>query len=221
MKVKRCKSPEKKPQAREVMSLIDERGLKRRENALKFITLSLGVVSDENLAEAVESAIRCFNNLLDRRFIKKTIRTASKGLPRSIRKTSWGFYGRRVKDVIPGGWRKIETKPAHTGPSQYNVHIHVLCESEFIPQPLISTVWEDVVSKASGGHSFSSAGIVDIRAVGDTEQDRSNVISYMSKPEYLSKDSRFSHLRLYSRFGSWYDPKPTKTEAVGSTSSRA
>jgi hypothetical protein len=233
MIVRKSKNTEKKPQPGEVLRLLQERGLQGQENALAFITLSVGVFSGEDLPDAIEFAIRCFNNLLDRQFIKKTIRTALNDVyssrvltrkyrrmcsPYSIDDSFWRFYRRKVKEVIPGGWRGIELEPSQTGLSQYNLHFHALCECEFIPQPLISTVWEDVVRTPWKDLSFSSEGIAYITRVPPTHQDVGNIVRYIVKTEYLDKDSQLCHSRLYSRFGNWYDLKATNREAVGRTS---
>jgi hypothetical protein len=60
--------------------------------------------------------------------------------------------------------------------------MHILCECEYIPQPLLSVLLKSVVNKEWQGRRCFSEGIVHVQDVGDTQEDIIRIINYMAKP---------------------------------------
>jgi len=179
---------------------------------LKMITLSVGNFPIDAIDWALKLSNRSFNNLLERKFTKKAIRQSlriafktSRHKYKQIKRWTWSLHRKSVKDVITGGWRKIELERASRSEKIYNLHIHILCECSFLPQPILSVLWESVLLKDFQGETCSSEGIVHIQDVKNTEQDITKVINYMAKPIPVARRKRFKNTRLYATFGDWYN----------------
>jgi len=198
--------------AKAIHDYIAQTDLATNPHSLKFITLSVDDFPIEDLEWAHDLSNRSFNNLLDRKFTKKAIRQSLRVLrksPLDIYKQKkgwiWSLYGKAVKDVITGGWRKTELEPDAKNYNVYNLHIHVLCECQYIPQSLLSVLWKSVVTKDWRGRRCYSEGIVHVQDVGNSDEDITKVINYMAKPIPIARTERFRNLRLYTTFGSWYN----------------
>jgi hypothetical protein len=179
---------------------------------LKMITLSVGNFPIDAIDWALKVSNRSFNNLLERKITKKAIRQSLritfKTFPqkyKQIKRWTWSLHRKSVKDVITGGWRKIELERVSRREKIYNLHIHILCECSFIPQPILSVLWESALSKHLQEITCSSEGIVHIQDVKNTEEDITKVINYMAKPIPVARRKRFSNIRLYATFGKWYN----------------
>ena len=198
--------------AKAVYEYIVQTDLINSPHSLKFITLSVGDFPIEDLEWALELSNRSFNNLLDRKFTKKAIRQSLRVLRKSppdiyrqMKGWIWSLHGKAVKDVITGGWRKTELEPDAKDYNVYNLHIHLLCECQFIPQPILSVLWESVVTKDWQGRRCHSEGIVHVQDVGNSEEDIPKVLNYMAKSISIARSDRFKNLRLYTTFGRWYN----------------
>lgn len=213
MKNKNFEHLDKVPSANRVIEHIQSNGLLKTANTLKFITLSVGEFDEEDLDWALEFTNRCFNNFFERKFIKKSIRQAIR-IEKSINsqiyskiginKSLWRYYDKKVKDIIPGGWRKIEIDPILGKPGKFNVHIHIFCENSFIPHSLLSEVWKDVLSKEFKGKKVNPPGIVHVKNVQNTDLDIAKLTNYMAKPVEYLRTERFKNVRLFATFGTWY-----------------
>ena len=198
--------------AKAIHDYIVQTDLINSPHSLKFITLSVDDFPIEDLDWALELSNRSFNNLLDRKFTKKAIRQSLRVLRKSppdiyrqMKGWIWSLHGKAVKDVITGGWRKTELERDARNNSIYNLHIHLLCECKFIPQPILSVLWKSVVTKDWQGRRCHSEGIVHVQDVGNSEEDFTKVINYMAKPIPIARTDRFRNLRLYTTFGGWYN----------------
>jgi len=192
--------------SKDVLDLINLKNLIQQTHSLKLLTLSIGNIDYKDIQWGQEYAIRCFNNLLDRRFLTKHIKASIK-IQKS--KSLWFYKNKQVKDIIRGGWRKVEFKLdlknldlKNIG--KVNVHIHAICESDYIPQILLSEVWRNVLSKPFNNKYVYSSGIIDIREIGNTPDDINTLIDYIAKPDNLLRKKKYANTRLYSKFGSWY-----------------
>jgi len=200
--------------AKSVYEYIVRNHLIRHPHTLKLITLSEDNFALEELEWAIDVAVRSFNNLLERQFTKTAIRESLRTLKKSsspqsynkkIKGWLWSCHGRLVKDLIPGGWRKTEVEPSSVNYDLYNVHVHVLCECKYIPQPLLSMLWKSAVTKEWQGRRCDAQGIVHVQDVGNTDEDIKRVVNYIAKPIHILRTERFKNLRLYSTFGGWYN----------------
>lgn len=81
---------------------------------------------------------------------------------------------------VKGGLYSIEV--THKG-NGWNIHIHSLLDSKYIPQPIISSIWM----------SLTGSYIVDVRDV-----DKGSGLHYVSK--YLTKPPVFDSKRKYLRY---------------------
>jgi len=194
-----------------LIEFLKEKGIMDDNFSLKFLTLSIGYVESQKLDWGLELAIRSVNNFLDRYFTKKSIRHSlsvksdnrrSEYLKKSLLQS---LHGKRVNDIISGGIYKVEFEDNPEYPRMFNLHVHILCQSDYIPQSLISFLWRDVLSKPFQGREISSKGIVDIRDIKNTEQDIRNRFRYLVKPVPAVRNERFKYSRLLSRFGTWYN----------------
>jgi len=202
-----------------IFNFLKERKIIEKENSLKLITVTVGNVQYSDLERALDFSVRSFNNLLERKFTKKAIKKSIRVLKSNksslsssnlyskygTEKSLWLFYGKSVNEVITGGFYKIETTPSLKEIGLHNLHIHILCESGFIPQPLLSVIWQDVLSKPFKGKYISSEGICDVRNVGNTEEDVIKIIAYLDKPNSVINNESFKNVRLLSKFGTWYN----------------
>lgn len=100
---------------------------------------------------------------------------------------------------IKGGIYAIETKNVN---GSWNTHIHALLDVKYIPQPILSALWEDV----------SGDPVVHVQSVNDTDSAISYLTKYMCKPpeieqvEDLAVYERATHnLRLMGSFGHLYN----------------
>ena len=80
-----------------------------------------------------------------------------------------------MKELLRGGFYGVDIKQQRDG--SYNVHLHVLCDLAYTPQPALSEVWNDV----------AGAPVLDVRrCYGRGETARTDalveVIGYASKP---------------------------------------
>ena len=197
--------------ARDVLNYINQTGLINNPHLLKFITLSIHDFHENDLDWALKLTQRSFNNFLDRRVNKKSIREAikiykmsnyySKTNPNSL----WYFHRERIRHILEGGWRKTEIEQDIRNTHVFNIHLHIICECQYIPQPLLSVIWKSAVTKPYNGRTCNSEGIVDVQDVTNTDEDIKNVINYMAKEIPIARSDRFKHTRLYSTFGSWYN----------------
>lgn len=106
-----------------------------------------------------------------------------------------GFYGVDVKEK-PGG--------------DFNVHLHVLADAAYIPQPALSSVWEDL----------TGAPVVDVRRIydrgaGSMESAVMETVAYACKPpefETFEAEAEFSEevkgSRLVQPFGCLHGNTP-------------
>ena len=195
---------------KDVLTLLKEKS-QGKKNALKFITLSIGIVNQDEINWAVDFAIRSINNFLERAITKKSIENSfnvgnRKPPSKFYKKRAFdSFSGKQVKDFIRGGVYKIELTQNLKDRKKYNLHLHVLCEAGFLPQSFISYIWHNVLSKPFQGKNILSRGIVDIQSVGDTESDIINTYDYLIKPVPEIRNGNFKNTRLLSKFGTWYN----------------
>ena len=112
--------------------------------ALRFITLTLKH-NNERLERQITRLYACLNRLRERR--------------------SW-------KDRVHGGAVFMEFKPAKDR-DEWHPHLHLIVESDFFPQSLLSSEWLAVTGDSS---------IVDIRYVYDQTTAISYVAKYAAKP---------------------------------------
>jgi hypothetical protein len=115
------------------------------------------------------------------------------------------------KELVEGGVYGIDIKQQDDG--TYNVHIHAICDMPYVPQPGLSSVWEDL----------TGAPVVDVRRIEedgelDTESALSEVIGYVTKPpEFESVEDEVEYLtalkgsRLVQPFGSLHGNTPRVT----------
>jgi hypothetical protein len=76
-----------------------------------------------------------------------------------------------MKELVRGGFYGVDIKQQSDG--TYNVHLHVLCDMAYIPQPALSEVWNDV----------AGAPVLDVRRCYSSEKDALlEVIGYATKP---------------------------------------
>ena len=180
-------------------------------NSLKLITLSIGNVSHKDLDFTLEFAIRSVTNFLDRVITKKSVRKASSAKVANskssfiTRRTLSKLSGKSLKELIQGGIYKVEFATCLGDFGKYNAHVHILCEAEYIPQTLLSSIWLDVLSKPFKGVKFSADGIVDIRSVRNSEASIRKTFRYMVKPIPVMRNKKHQYSRLLSKFGTWYN----------------
>lgn len=108
---------------------------------------------------------------------------------------------------IRGGLYAIEIKNDGNG---WNVHMHALVDAEYIAQPVLSTLWDDITGNT----------IVDIRAASGSSAVR-YVLKYVFKPPSVEGYRQFKEYvrvtkgkRLYGTFGELYDFSPEDETAV-------
>jgi hypothetical protein len=86
--------------------------------------------------------------------------------------------GRRIpwSELVRGGFYGVDVK--QKGSEEYNVHLHVLADAAYIPQPALSAVWEDITGD----------GIyVDVRRIYDRGSESieaavTEAVAYACKP---------------------------------------
>ncbi len=194
-----------------IFNFIHQRLSSNNNLSLKFITLSIGYVDSNNLEWGIAYAIRSFHNFLDRQVTKKSIRHSlsvkSVNQYHEYRKNDvlQSLHGKKINELLAGGIYKIEYARNPKNPNVYNLHLHILTESnEFIPNSLISFLWKDVLSKPFQGLYVKSEGIANIQNVTTTENDIRKTFRYLVKNVPVLKDERFKTLRIMSKFGNWY-----------------
>jgi hypothetical protein len=110
------------------------------------------------------------------RLLTLTLRSNNDGLEKCVRRL-FSCFGelRSLKGwttrVHGGIWTLEVTRNAQT--AQWHAHLHLICDGDFFPQPLLKTLWHQVT-----GDSF----IVDVRAVHDRAEAARYVAAYLSKP---------------------------------------
>jgi hypothetical protein len=155
----------------------------------------------------VEAALRSFIENRHLRFATLTLKhTPHLTLPEQLKRlyTSFSTLRRRTwwKDKVKGGVAILEVKIGRDG--LWHPHLHLLLESFFLPQKQLSHEWLAVT-----GDSY----IVDVRQVGQEQQEVRYVCSYVGKPLDASIYQRPTMLdefvraikgkRLILPFGTW------------------
>jgi hypothetical protein len=119
-----------------------------------------------------------------------------------------------MKELLRGGFYGVDIKQQRDG--SFNVHLHVLCDLAFTPQPALSAVWNDV----------SGASVIDVRrCYGQGEKARTEamveVIGYASKPpEFEETEDAVSVITelkgscVVQPFGTLYGETDHTTELV-------
>ena len=110
---------------------------------------------------------------------------------------------RKVWKGVRGGCYQIELKQKQDG---WNIHIHILLDSPFLPKQKLFTAWKDIL-----GLEYAS---IDIKACRTKEQ-RKYVVKYVSKDEDFKGNTKLAvdwyeavlGSRLYGTFGRWYNAK--------------
>lgn len=86
-------------------------------------------------------------------------------------------------ELVRGGLYAVDVK--QVGPGEFNVHLHVVMDSPYIPQPALSAVWEDLTGDP----------VVDVRRIYDRtgegiESALAETVGYAVKsPEFESFES--------------------------------
>jgi hypothetical protein len=118
--------------------------------------------------------------------------------------------GRRIpwKELVSGGFYGVDVK--QKGPDEFNVHLHVLADAAYIPQAVLSSVWEDL----------TGAPVVDVRRIydrgsGSLEAAVVETIAYSVKaPEFEEVEdaaefaASMKGKRLVQPFGSLHGNTP-------------
>jgi hypothetical protein len=92
-----------------------------------------------------------------------------------------------VKEIIRSGFYGIDIKQGDDG--TLNVHLHILADVPYLPQSVLSTLWDEIVD----------APVVDIRRVkqqGDSDEESAllETIGYAAKaPEYESVEDEVAY----------------------------
>lgn len=180
----------------------------RRMDDMKLITLT--IKNAEDLGEDDIRGVRSdFYELRERledltadetRDIIRSADVQEKKKNRYIASLKKVLYDQRIK----GGLYAIEIKNDGQG---WNIHIHVLADCEYIAQPVLSSLWNDI----------AGAPVVDIKKADQGAVKY--ILKYVFKPPHVEGIEAFQtyietvkDMRLYSTFGSLYDFKPQERE---------
>jgi hypothetical protein len=93
------------------------------------------------------------------------------------------------EEIVRSGFYGIDIKQGEDG--TLNVHMHVLADVPYLPQAVLSDLWDDVIG----------APVVDIRRVeqrGESDEETAlmEVVGYAAKaPEYESVDDEVEYLK--------------------------
>ena len=140
-----------------------------------------------------------FNKLLRRKSTdgKKCIKEVN---GKEVKKENYIGLGKKVR----GGLYAIETKKTVEN-DNWNVHIHAIISSEYIPQEKLSKTWEDITGDSK---------IVDIRKVSG-ERGLDEVLNYVAKEGEIQEvedlvryEEVMSHCKQIQAFGTLYDKRP-------------
>ena len=111
-------------------------------------------------------------------------------------------------ELVEGGFYGIDIKEQE--PGRYHVHLHAILDAAYIPQPALSSVWEDL----------TGASVVDVRGIDergeqDAESALAEVVGYVCKPPaFETVDAKVEYLtalkgaRLVQPFGSVHGNTP-------------
>lgn len=202
-----------------LIGIIKERDLFEKKHLLRFLTLTCLNFPGDMLKDGLDSMNRWYSRLLRRKItagviedtikhVKDTPELLAKMEMRYKNKGGWelvyrNFKGKRFKHLLAGGIKRFEITKGQDG--NYHLHLHIFYEGGFIPQPILSQVWSDIVSKDGW-----SAEVTDIRAVKNVRKGIKEIAKYAFKPDGLTLEDKifldglFQNRRLYSFFGEWF-----------------
>jgi len=188
-----------------VFAILSALGLLNRAHRLKFVTLTIKNVS--SVSEGYIKLRRCFGVLQHRAIWKN----AFYGRKNRFGKRSKGWN-------VRGGMGNFEVTNTGNG---YHVHLHLLLDSDFIPQKQLSKLWLNITGDSK---------VVDVRVCSGTKEAIMEISKYSFKPAdavLWSDDMRLDfnvalkNKVLFFRFGSWRDvefkPLAAKCGFCGST----
>jgi hypothetical protein len=114
-------------------------------------------------------------------------------------------------ELVDGGFYGIDVKEQK--PGRYHVHLHAILDAAYIPQPALSSVWEDLT-----GASVVDVRRIDERGEQDAESALAEVVGYVCKPPaFETVDAEVEYLtalkgaRLVQSFGSLHGSTPDVT----------
>ena len=114
-------------------------------------------------------------------------------------------------ELVDGGFYGIDVKEQESG--RYHVHLHAIVDAAYIPQPALSSVWEDLT-----GASVVDVRRIDERGEQDAESALAEVVGYVCKPPaFETVDAEVEYLtalkgaRLVQPFGSLHGNTPDVT----------
>jgi hypothetical protein len=91
-------------------------------------------------------------------------------------------------ELVSGGLYGVDIK--QKGPSEFNVHLHVLADAAYVPQAALSAEWEDITGDP----------VVDVRRVYDRSSDESVENVLMETVGYAVKPPEFEELESEVEF---------------------
>lgn len=120
-----------------------------------------------------------------------------------------------VAELLRGGFYGVDIKQQDDG--TFNIHLHILADMSYIPQPAISEVWEDVTE----GSCVVDVRRIDERGSMGEESAIAEVIGYATKPpEFDDIETEVDYAlelsgsRMVQPFGSLYGDTPSSAPLV-------
>jgi hypothetical protein len=138
---------------------------------------------------------------------KKNIPKLTKKVYSDFRRDITKLRHRDIFDKCEGGFYGIETTETYDFETHtWHVHAHMIADTKFIPQGMLSEAWRDIT-----GDSY----IVDIRVIKDAEKAGKEVAKYIVKPGDFLQDPKLvdeflnavKGARLISTFGKYHNIK--------------
>lgn len=134
---------------------------------------------------------------------EKNVLTIDKKYFSGLRRRVTKLRHRDIFDKCEGGFYGIETT-YNSDTKTWHVHVHMIVDTEYIPQAELSEAWEDIT-----GGSY----IVDIRKINNAEKAGKEVAKYIVKPGEFLQDPELVNeflnavkgARLVSTFGKYHN----------------
>lgn len=143
-----------------------------------------------------------FSNTPDLKFMTLTLKHDDQPLYSKIREITKNFRNFRnnkyLKSHVKGGFWSLELKKGND--DLWHVHLHTIIQADFMPQKLLSEIWEKVTGTSK---------IVDIRQVKNPDVAAKYCAKYVTKPcevRFLKRDEAVEFLaatRNVRTFGLW------------------